>query len=118
MWKVFFSRPTSALLVLAAIIPLVLFAVVTTVASLRQQEEASKNTALEATKRISAIADAELRHQLSLVQSLAAHPDLDEPSDFNRFEESARRLSAVEPLLLAVLLAALNRPGIRGGRLV
>jgi len=104
--KVFIGLRSSALLVLAGIIPLILFALVATLGSLHQQEEATKVSALEAAKRISAIVDTELKHQLTLVQALAALPELDDPAILSRFEEVARRWQVLEPLWLSVILAS------------
>jgi signal transduction histidine kinase len=98
------ARPV-ALLLVAALVPLIVFAVAATVNSLRSERDAQERDALAQARRISALIDAELQAQLDLVAALARLPSLDGPADLPTFAETLRREHAAQPLWLAALLA-------------
>jgi signal transduction histidine kinase/CheY-like chemotaxis protein len=96
---------TLALLLVAALVPLIVFAVATTFLSLQDKRTALEHEALAQARRISAIVDAEILAQLHLLEALARSPLLDPPADIAAFERQLRREQAAEPLWLAGLLA-------------
>jgi signal transduction histidine kinase len=98
------ARPV-ALLLVAALVPLIVFAVIATVVSLRSQQAAQEQDAPEQARRISAAVDAELQRQLDLVAALARLPSLDTPADVPAFAEILRREQAAQPLWLTAMLA-------------
>jgi signal transduction histidine kinase len=94
-----------ALILVAALVPLIVFAVAATILSLRSQRQALEQDALAQTHRISTLVDAELNSQLDVLATLARSPTLDEPPDIAAFAAILRREQAAQPLWLAGLLA-------------
>jgi hypothetical protein len=94
-----------ALLLVAALVPLIVFAIATTFVSLQDKRIALEHEALAQARRISAVVDAEILAQLHLLEALARSPALDEPVDIAGFEKQLRREQAAQPLWLAGLLA-------------
>jgi signal transduction histidine kinase/CheY-like chemotaxis protein len=93
------------LLLVAAVVPLIVFAVAATFVSLEQKRTALESEALAQARRLSAVVDAELAGQLRLVEALARSPDLDPPLDLAGFARLLQREQAAQPLWLAALLA-------------
>jgi hypothetical protein len=89
----------------AALVPLIVFAIATTFVSLQDKRTALEHEALAQARRISAVVDAEILAQLHLLEALARSPALDEPVDIAGFEKQLRREQAAQPLWLAGLLA-------------
>jgi signal transduction histidine kinase len=98
------ARPVAMLLV-AALVPLIVFAVIETVVSLQSQQVAQEHDALEQARRIVVAVDAELQRQVDLVTALARLPLLDTPADVPAFAETLRREQAAQPLWLTAMLA-------------
>ncbi len=94
-----------ALLLVAALVPLIVFAVVATVVSLRSERVAQEQDALAQAHRISDLVDAELKSQLDVVATLARLPSLDPPADVSAFAEAMRREQAARPSWLTAMLA-------------
>jgi signal transduction histidine kinase len=94
-----------ALLLVAALVPLILFAVVGTVVSLQSERGAQEDEALAQAQRISGLVDAELERQLDVVATLARLPSLDAPADLPAFAEALRREQAARPAWLTAMLA-------------
>jgi signal transduction histidine kinase/ActR/RegA family two-component response regulator len=94
-----------ALLLVAALVPLIVFAIVATFVSLRSERAAEERDALARARRISALVDAELQSQLDLVAALARLPSLDTPADVPAFAEMLQREQAAQPLWLTAMLA-------------
>jgi signal transduction histidine kinase len=92
-------------LLFAALVPLLVFAIIATVLSLRAEQLGEEHDALAAARRISAMVDAELQRQLDLVASLARSPSLDTPADIPAFAATLRREQAAEPLWVTAMLA-------------
>lgn len=101
------GRPL-VLFVAAALIPLVAFAVVTTLLSLKEQRAVLEEGALAQARRISVLVDTELKGQLEVLEALAQSPDLDEPPDFGRFAEALRREQRTNPLWIAGILSGVD----------
>ncbi|MGE4048240.1 MAG: cache domain-containing protein [Acetobacteraceae bacterium] len=93
------------MLLVAALIPLIGYAVVTTFVSLEDKRTALEQDALAHTRRISDLVDAEVTGQLGILTTLARSPALDELLDLDRFAELMRREQAAQPLWIAGLLA-------------
>ncbi len=94
-----------ALLLVAALVPLIVFAVVATVVSLRSERAAQEHDALAQAHRIADLVDAELERQLDVVATLARLPSLDPPADVPAFAETLRREQAARPAWLTAMLA-------------
>src|SRR4051812_1060450 len=86
------------LLALAALLPIILFAIVSTVGSLRQQRDGLEHDLAAHAQRLSQQVDREIEAQLGLVRSLARLPLFDGPVDPQGFTEMAQRVQAVQPL--------------------
>ena len=94
-----------ALFLAAALIPLVVYAAGTTISSLKSQRAILEQNALEETRDVSALVDAQLSRQLDLVSFLALLPSLDNPSGLDSFAEILRRAQAVQPSWLSAFVA-------------
>ena len=94
-----------ALLLVAALVPLILFAVVGTVVSLQSERAAQEDKALAQAHRISDLVDAGLKRQLDLVATLARLPSLDPPADLPAFAETLRREQSAHASWLTAMLA-------------
>jgi signal transduction histidine kinase/ActR/RegA family two-component response regulator len=93
------------MLLVAALVPLIVFSVVATVLSLRSERIAQESDALAQARRISEQLDDELQRQLDVVTLLARLPALDTPADIPAFAETLRREQAAQPQWLTAMLA-------------
>jgi signal transduction histidine kinase/ActR/RegA family two-component response regulator len=98
------ARPV-ALLLVAALVPLLMFAVGATIVSLRSERTALEEQALAEARRVSEMVDSSLQRQLDLVAALTHLPALDSPADLPGFAETLRREQIANPLWLTALLA-------------
>jgi two-component sensor histidine kinase len=89
---------------LAALIPLVIFAVFVIVYEGRRSRADMEDTLFDASRRLREAIDAELRHQLGTLSTLALSIDLDEPPNLRAFYEEARRAAIEHPGWFAVNL--------------
>src|SRR5690348_10115791 len=92
------STRSIGLILVAALVPLIVFALVIIVTSLQEKQSALQREALTETSRILALVDAELERQLTLLAALARSPTLDQPPDFAAFAELLQRELAAQPL--------------------
>ena len=99
------------LLALAALLPIVLFAILSATSSLRQQRDALERDLETQAQRLSQQVDRHIEAQLGLVRSLAALPQFDGTVDPRAFAETARRIQAEQPLWR--ILTLIDRQGIR-----
>jgi two-component sensor histidine kinase len=90
--------------ILAALIPLVAFAVFVIVYENRRARSEIEDTVFDASRRLTEAIDAELRHQLGALSTLALSIDLDEQPNFRGFYEEARRAASQHPGWFAVNL--------------
>jgi signal transduction histidine kinase/ActR/RegA family two-component response regulator len=95
------QRP-AALLGMAALLPIIVFAAAVTVWSLRQQSATLESEALERTRRLSDMVDRALLAQIDLVRALSELPIFDDADDFRRFETAIERIQGRQPLWLTV----------------
>jgi signal transduction histidine kinase len=96
-----FHRP-AALLGVAALLPIIVFATVIAVWSLRQQAAALESEGLERTRRLSDMVDRALLAQIDLVRALSELPIFDADLDVRRFEAAVERIRSQQPLWLTV----------------
>jgi two-component sensor histidine kinase len=89
---------------LAALIPMVLFAVAVIFYEERRSREALEDTLMDASRRLTEAIDADLRQQLRTLSALAVSTDLDAPANFRGFDEEVRRISDQHPGWFAVSL--------------
>ena len=101
----------AALLAIAAVVPVLIFAGFSAVGAYAQREDELRSRAVADARRLSEAVDRELRASLDAAQALADLPALDGPMDLDAFTEIARREQARRPLWLTVLL--LDRDGRR-----
>ena len=78
---------------LAALIPMIVFAVAVVVYDNRRSRHALENTLMDASRRLTEAIDSDLRQQLRTLSTLASSVDLDEPPNFAGFYEEAHRTS-------------------------
>ena len=105
-----FVRST-ALLAIAAIVPVLVFAGFSAVNAYAQRQADIRGEVIADARRISEVVDRELAANLDAAEALAALPALDGDPDLDAFNEIARREQARRPLWLTVLL--LDREGRR-----
>jgi signal transduction histidine kinase/CheY-like chemotaxis protein len=100
-----------ALLIVAALLPLVLLSAALGIVSLRHQQHAIEREALGHVERISILLERELRAQIELVRALAQSTLLDMPINEAAFAELARRVRRDQPAWTAIVLS--DRDGNR-----
>ena len=88
----------------AAFAPLAVMSGIGLIALVEQQREQSERTSIELTRALSTAVDAELQRSISILNSLAAQPELDR-GHIQRFHAVARRILASNPTWLTVILA-------------
>ena len=98
-----FMRST-ALLAIAAIVPVLVFAGFSAVSAYAQRQAEIRSEVIADARRISEVVDRELAANLDAAEALAGLPVLDGPMDLEAFNEIARREQARRPLWLTVLL--------------
>jgi len=109
-----FAVPRSlGLLAVAALLPIILFAAASAVASLRQQSAALERGAFYRARMVSNLVDHELMSQLDDAEALTQLPALDGPPDLAAFREIAQRMLGTRSLWLGVTLS-----DVAGNRLV
>jgi two-component sensor histidine kinase len=89
---------------LAALIPLVVFAVVVIVHEDRRSRAELEGSLLDASRRLGEAVDVDLGHQLRTLSVLALSVDLDDPPNLAAFHEEARRAAQQHPGWRAVIL--------------
>src|SRR4051812_16203411 len=121
-----FTRP-AALLAMAALLPIILFAAAVAIWSLRQQSAALEQEGLERTRRLSDLVDNTLTTQINLVRALAELPifdrDLREDDALKQVDTAVARVKSQQPLWLLVTVVDPSGdrflgPGIPNGRAV
>jgi signal transduction histidine kinase/ActR/RegA family two-component response regulator len=95
------QRP-AALLGVAALLPIIVFAAAVTMWSLRQQSATLESEALERTRRLSDMVDRALLAQIDLVRALSELPLFEDDVDVRRFETAMERIHSQQPLWLTV----------------
>src|SRR5215204_6072220 len=93
------------LLVLAALLPLVVLSAALGIASLRHQQQAIEDEALDHVQRISMLLERELSAQIDILRTLANSALLDGPADEAAFAELARRVRRDQSLWIALVLS-------------
>jgi signal transduction histidine kinase/CheY-like chemotaxis protein len=87
------------------LVPLIAYSVITTISSLQARLHGLQQSALEQTRDLSALVEAQLSRQLVLVSSLALLPALDDLSNLAPFAEALRRTQAVQSAWLSAFVA-------------
>ena len=95
---------STALLAIAALVPLLMFATINAGVALQRQRAELNAQLIEDARRISEAVDRELASGLDAAASLAQQPSLDPGGDLKAFAEVATRLQAQHPLWLTVVL--------------
>ena len=98
-------RRPLALLLLAALLPLVILSAALGIAWLRHQQEAIEREALDHVQQISILLERELATHIEIVRTLANSPFLDGVVEGPTFAEFARRVRRDQPLWMVVVLS-------------
>src|SRR6266700_3083627 len=99
------NRRPLALLLIAALLPLVVLSAVLGVVALRQQRRAMEREALDQVTRISALVGRELTAQLDVLQAFAQSPLIEGVRGEVAFTEGTERLLRQHPLWRTVSLS-------------
>jgi len=91
--------------VLAALLPLVVLSAALGIASLRHQQQAIEDEALDHVQRISMLLERELSAQIDILRTLTNSALLDGPVDEAAFAELARRVRRDQSLWTALVLS-------------
>ncbi|MBS0297672.1 MAG: response regulator [Proteobacteria bacterium] len=94
-----------ALLAIAALIPIMLFAAVSAFRSLERERAQLSAQAVSDARRVSEAVDQEIASDIDDARTLAVQPSLDGPIDLKAFGEVVRREQALHPLWRTVILA-------------
>jgi signal transduction histidine kinase/CheY-like chemotaxis protein len=107
-----YERPgiarSGALLIIAAVVPVLVFAGFSAVGVYSQRQAELRRQAISEARGLVEAVDRELAASLDQAEALAALPVLDPPQDEDAFAEIARRELARHPLWLTVLLIDAN----------
>ena len=95
---------SAGLLVIAAVLPLLVFGALGAVRSVHAEHLRAEAVAVDDARLLSTLVDQELLRALDDVQDLAQSPALDHPGDLTAFRTQADRLMARHPLWLDVIL--------------
>jgi signal transduction histidine kinase/ActR/RegA family two-component response regulator len=90
--------------VLAAFSPVLLLAVLVGMRSLRQEQSAIEQEALEEVRELSAVVSRELLAQIELAKTISLWRELDDPLDLQAYREMAQRLVQQRPGWLTIRL--------------
>src|SRR5436190_20952577 len=95
------QRP-AALLAVAALLPIIVFATAVAVWSLQQQASTLESDGIERARRLSEMVDRVLATQIELARGFAELPIFDSEVDIQRFDAAVARLQSQQPLWLTM----------------